>query len=144
MKRMKLAALTLSLVGILTAGNALAADTATVDVSATVLGTCNFATANPTMVFGDIDPTSGLTYSATANLIFTCTNGSAYTLSDVAAPSIAFDQAGLSYSVAAYALGGAGTGIAQTVPLIGSITPAQYASATAGSYTDTLTVNILP
>lgn len=144
MKKMKLAALALSLVGILAAGNAFAADTATVDVSATVLGSCSFNVANPVMAFGNIDPTSGATYPATADLNFTCTNGTAYTLDDVSGTNKPFAQAGLTFDVAGYTLNGSGTGAAQTVTLNGSIAPAQYASATAGSYTQTLTVNINP
>lgn len=144
MKSVKLVVLAISLVGIFMVGNAMAAGTATVDVTANVLGACNFNNVNPTMAFGNIDPSSGITYPATATLDFTCTNGTPWTLDDVSATNIAFDQAGLSYDVATYALSGSGTGASQTIDIDGSISPAQYASATAGVYTNTLTININP
>lgn len=148
MKRMKLAALALSLVGILTAGNALAVDTATITVSANVLGTCSFDTAAYTMAFGAIDPLMAADATQTAALAFTCTNGSNWALDDVSgARSMAGAGANtLAYSIDAYAanLTGTGTGLTQNVAVTARITQAQAGVALVDTYNDTVTINLNP
>ena len=143
---MKKVVLLLSLVGILAAGNALALDTASITVTANVLGTCTFDTTAYTMAFGPIDPVATADATATATLAFTCTNGSGWQLDDISgAQSMAGSGANtLAYSVDAYGTIGIGTGITQNVTLTGRVTPAQAQAAVVDSYTDTLTINLNP
>lgn len=143
MKKMKLAVL--GLVGVLAAGNALAANSATLTVSATVDEVCTFAVGPYTMPFGTIDPTDGGTDPGAATLTYTCTNGTTFTLDDVSGEhTFATGPGTLKYNIAAYTLTTVGTGAAQTLNLIGSISSIQKATAAAGSYSDTLTININP
>lgn len=145
MKKMKLAALALSLVGILAAGNATAADTATVDVSATILATCSFDTTSYTMAFGNIDPTDTGDKTASVNLALTCTNGTAWTLDDVSgAQTLTSGSGPLAYSIDAYTLSGTGTGATQNVLVTGRITEANYEVAAADVYADSRTINVNP
>ncbi len=147
MKNMKLAALALSLVGILSAGNALAVDSTQVDVSATVAGTCNFNATNYAMAFGTINSTDTGAKTATAAVQFTCTNNTVYSINDVSgANSMTHDTLAesLAYDVAAYTLTDTADGALTTVNLVGTITQTDYQAASAGLYEDALTLNILP
>lgn len=144
---MKKLAVLLSLAATLATGNALALDTATIDVSATVLGTCTFAAGPYAMAFGNIDPLTAANTDATATLSFTCTNGSNWALQNLTgAYTMAGSVAGntLDYAVLAHTTAGTGTGLAQTVALTGRVTPAQAQAAAADTYTGTLTIDLWP
>ena len=80
MKKILIAAAVIMMVSAL-GGIALAAGTTTVNVSANIVGTCQFSTT-PTLAFGALDQTSGAPATATGTLSFWCTKGAAYTLSD--------------------------------------------------------------
>ncbi|HEU0265143.1 MAG TPA: spore coat protein U domain-containing protein, partial [Geobacterales bacterium] len=69
MKRLLLPAL------VLAATTVFAADTNTLTVQATVLGTCKFSTGNSTLNFGNMDPSSGSATSASTTTQFWCTKG---------------------------------------------------------------------
>lgn len=145
MKTMKLAALAISLVGVLTAGNALAASAADLNVTATVDEVCNFSAASYDMAFGTIDPTDGAPNPGAATLTYTCTNGTTFTLTDLSGEhTFATGPGTLKYSIAAHATSTVGTGAAQTLNLVGSISSAQKATADAGLYEDTLVINLNP
>ena len=81
MKRISLALLLATLL----AGNAMAVDTATLDVTATVIETCRFDSNGGIINFGNIDalnPADILGQTASANPYFTCSAGTAYTITD--------------------------------------------------------------
>ncbi len=147
MKKMKLAALTLSLVGVLAAGNALALDTATINVSATVLGTCAFDTTSYNMAFGEIDPAGSGDKTASVNLAFTCSNGTTWTLDDEANAKTmagAFTGSNMAYSIDGYTLSGLGNGLTQNVTVTGRIADGVYQVAAADVYSDSFTIDINP
>ena len=145
MKRMKLVVLMVAMITVFATGNALSADTASIDVTAEVLGTCSFNTTSYTMDFGPIDPTSTGDIIATVNLDFTCTNGTDWDLDDVSGPQTMSDGTNnLAYSIDAYTLTGNGLGVSQIVDVTGRIADTDYGTAVASTYSDTLTINILP
>jgi len=154
MRSLKLTVLALSLIGIFGAGNTLAADTATINASATVLGTCTFDVATYDLAFGVIDQTTlgAADVTATANLEFTCSNGTVWTLDDetlsaVGAKSMsgAVTAGSLAYQIDDdYTFTGTGTGLTQTVTVAGTILNADAAGAAADVYTDSFTIDINP
>jgi hypothetical protein len=147
MKRFKLMALALVLFAA-TATPVLSAGTATVNVTATVLGSCSFDTTTYSMAFGAIDPlTDTGDRTATITLAFTCSNGTPFSLGDVSgAQTLAGAVAGgsLAYSVNNYLLTGTGTGVTQNLAITARIAETDYTLAAADNYTDTLTIDINP
>jgi spore coat protein U-like protein len=144
MKKMKWAVLSLALVGVLAGGNAMAAGSATVNVSAAILGTCSIG-GPYTMAFGVIDPIDTVDKTATADLAITCTNGTPWTLTGVPSTSQAMTGPGtLSYTVSSSAFSGTGTGSAQAVTLTGTIAQLIYKDATPGVYNHSFTVAVNP
>ena len=138
----------LALVTLAFGGNALAADTATVDISATVLGTCSFS-AGDTFAFGNLDPTSGASPSLTqSGVTFACTNGTNYTITDDGGLLGTYDLEDASANTIGYnfnyAGAGAGTGANQTLSITVDIPFANYQNAPAGAYADTVTLSINP
>ncbi len=139
------------------------ANTADLDVSATVEDSCTVA--NSTMNFGTLSVISGTNHDATASVSLTCTIGADYTMSlDDGSNAGAGTQRYLNYndgttdhqipydlysdttrSTAWAASGvnpaGTATGSAETVTVYGRI-PSTAANVIAGSYTDTVTVSI--
>jgi hypothetical protein len=147
MQKMKLAALALSLVGVLAAGNAMALDTATINVSATVLGTCSFDTNTYAMAFGEIDPAGSGDKTASVNLAFTCSNGTTWALDDENGAKTmagAFTATNMAYSIDGYTLSGLGNGSTQNVTVTGRIADTAYQVAAADVYTDSFTIDINP
>lgn len=146
MKRTLIAFLTL--VTMIVAGNAFAAGTATVDISATVLGTCSFS-AGDTFTFAALDPTSGASPSLTQNAVtFACTNGTGYTITDDGGllGTYDLDDSGgnlINYNFA-YAAAGIGTGANQNLSITVDIPFANYQNSPAGAYADTVTLTINP
>jgi spore coat protein U-like protein len=152
MKKVKLAVLALS-IGILTAGH-VAAATTDVPVTASVTGTCRF-NAPPTVAFGALDQSSVADETATGDLTFWCTTGTAYTLGDETNPGVA-DGAfsgtlvdglnSIDYSIAYNATSGVGSG--KTTPITSTLTAtilnADYVDKPAGNYSDTVTFTITP
>lgn len=144
MKKTKLAALALSLVGVLAAGNAVAADTATLTVQAQVLGTCNFDTAGATLDFLSIDPTLGAGATAQTTITYTCTNGTAYTFANPAGGAMtgATLSDNLPFALAYDVAGGTGTGSSETLTIDGTITAANLALVRADTYSGSVTLDI--
>src|SRR5262245_53517404 len=58
---------------------AIAGDTATLAISATVSGTCKFTTGSFNMAFGTLDPVVASNQSKTTALTYKCTKGQAAT-----------------------------------------------------------------
>lgn len=147
MKKMKLAVLAITMIGILGAGNAMAADTANIDVTANILGSCLFSAASYPMAFGDIDPlVQVLDAPAQANVTFTCANGTDWTIGDITGIyPFTVAPAPLNYEVTAIsAVAGTSLGVAQTVDVDGVIYQTDFVAATAGAYSDTLVITITP
>lgn len=144
--------------------NAIAADTASLTVNATVNGVCKFtAPASATLTLSNvalpatgIDPSSATSATGSTTLLYRCTKGQApgfsagqgnnwsgssnqvkhATLADVMAYSL---------SLSPSAPTGAGFAAAdQTLTITGSILQADFQAAAAGNYTDTVVISVTP
>jgi Spore Coat Protein U domain len=128
----------------------MAAGTHTLNVSATVSGTCSFDLPNSAMSFGAIDPAGTTPATATAAVDFHCSNGQAYTVTLAGTGSYSLSAGAATIPYTASVTGGASgtgtgmTGAAQTVTVDASIAVADYQNANAGAYTGTLTLNVAP
>ena len=145
----------------LSSAGAIAADTYSLAIGATVLSksNCKFSTAaGATLAFGAIDPSGSTNATASTSLTFSCA-GSAAT----AAYSISSDdglyasgpaQPRLRHTVTttqfmAYTLntplsGTTPKNTATTVTITGTITPANYQNALLGNYSDTIVLTLSP
>ena len=151
MKNIKLAALAITLVGIFGAGNALAADTADVDVNAVITASCNIIN-NTDITFAAIDPliAAGVINSATqpgatqGEVNVKCTAGTTVTFSAPATGTMTSGGGGtIDYSTVVPA-GAQTPGFAGTnYKINATIAQAEYQAAPAAAdYTDTFTVTI--
>jgi hypothetical protein len=150
----------IAVVSVLVCPSILLAAGTTIDVSAVILSKsqCKFSSNTNTMSFGNIDPTLGATYNVVVNIIFSC-KGSA----PIAAYSIADDNglhsvvAGekrmkhsalnvfMPYSVTLNPLNGTiPKNTDTTLTVTGTLTPADYGAAVAGTYNDTFNISIVP
>lgn len=136
--------------------SAIAGNSQSMAVSASITGTCKLQSSVP-MAFGAIDPSSTVAATAPASVTYKCTNGTAPT-SLVAVG--ANDSAGqkrlltgaatfMNYSIAFTAPTTAGNGFgtgstATSVSVTGTVAVADFANAAAGAYADTLTFTIAP
>jgi spore coat protein U-like protein len=130
-----------------------AADTQNMAVSASISAKCKFdTTVAPTMAFGSIDPSGGSNVTATANIVYNCTNGTSPTSLAPTAGGLnrTMTDGGsnnLSYTLAfdpVVAGSGFSAGKAKTIEVTGTITPAQFNDAVAASYNETVGLTILP
>ena len=130
------------------ASTSFAAGSTDLTVQATVLGTCSFNAAAYTMDFGSLDPAAAVNTNATATLDFTCANGTAYTIDNVAGlRSMAGATDNLPYTIAAYANIGTGNGLLQSVALTGTVLAADYditSGRAAEAYAEVITINVNP
>ena len=159
----KLTALVLATASALTCIPALAATTThTLTVTATVSGNCSFNTAGPTALniatgAGVIDPSAAGPATGSASVTFRCTTGvtSAIAANDgvnatgpgarrVSNGAGAFMPYSLLLTNAAQVGTGHGAGQDKTLTVDASITAANYQNATAGAYSDTVTLTITP
>lgn len=155
----KLLALALVSAGLAASSAAMAASTThTLAVSASVTGNCKFNSAGPTaLAFGAIDPSSTTDATATATVTFRCTTGTTSSMtsddglyeSGVGAPRM--KDAGTNYlpyslSLVGAAQVGSGHGAAgdKTLTVNGTVLVADFQNATAGAYSDTVTLTIAP
>ena len=138
-----------------------AADSYSLIVTATVQGICKFTQASgQTLTFtnnasGGIDPSVAANATANATIAYKCTSGTApSTFTGVGANDTGGNHVvkngtnSMIYTVTLTG-GGAGDGFGagstnKTVAVAGTILPAQFQSAAAGTYTDTLVVTIAP
>ena len=135
------------------ASGAMAADTTTVAVSATVTGTCKF-TAGGTLSF-TLDPSAGGNVNGTVTQpTFWCTKGATYTISD----NDGLNKSGTTHRMKhatlteyvpysfTYTTTGTGTGksAAITMNIASTVLEADYIDASAGNYADTVTMSITP
>ena len=138
-----------------------ASTTHTVAVSATVSGNCKFNTAGPTTLTvatggGVIDPSAAGPATGSVGVAFRCTSGttSAITNDDglnstgPGAPRVKLGASFMPYTLsltnAAQVGSGFGAGQDKTVTVNASIIAADYQNASAGAYSDTVTLTIAP
>ena len=128
----------------LVSSSAFAAGSATLTVSAAVQGTCSIT--GGTLNFGPLDsilaPAVGPI--AAAGVTVTCNNGTIFTVADDAAAnplSNGVDTIPFSLS---HVGGGTATGGVDAYAIDGDIAAGTYDGVTAGVYTSTVTLDILP
>ena len=152
---MKKILMTVIAVALVTMAGAAMADTTTVAVSATVVGTCKF-TAGGTIPFGNLDPSVGTDQTpAVTQPTFWCTKGANYTITDddglyeSGTNNNQMKHATLNeyspYSFT-YTAAGIGNGPANvlTMNIASTVKGVDYANVSAGSYADTVTLTIAP
>jgi len=133
-----------------------AADTATVDVTATVVGTCQFL-EDATLDFGTLDPSAGSDVTATTSLDFWCTKNATYTITDddglyetgpnqnrMRHASLTTEYIPYSFSYTPTSGTGQGKNSPITLTISGTVLGSDYIDASAGSYSDTVTLSITP
>lgn len=131
-------------------GSAMAVNTATVGVSANVVGSCTIAGGS--IPFGNLNAAG----AGTMNAVVTqpqvnCTNGLAYAVTDddgmnesgVNANRMASGGNFIPYSFT-YTAGGSGIGAAANMDIAASIAEADYLGKPAGNYSDTVTLTVTP
>jgi spore coat protein U-like protein len=137
-------------------GVAIAADTNTLTVQASVVGTCKFSSATSTLNFGNLDPSSGANVNGTTTTQFWCTKGIS---TDVIAANNGQNFAGgkrgmkdtSGADVIPYTLTltkdanpNNGPTAPRTLTIDGQVLGTDYTSKTASSYADSVTLNITP
>ena len=135
------------------AGIAVAADTATIGVSATVAGNCKVL--SPGSISYALDPaTGGIAAGTVTQPTFWCTKASAYTITD---PGGLYDSGGskrmkhaildeyIPYTFTFTATGtGAGRGTTLSMDIASTVAEANYINASAGNYADSVTLTFTP
>jgi hypothetical protein len=147
MKNLKLAALAITLVGIFGTGNALAADTATLDVTATVIETCRFDSDGGVIDFGNIDalnPVDILAEPADANPSFICSAGTDYTITDDSNTTPMDNGTDTITYALNYINTGTATGLPEELVVTADLLGVDYAGVSAGAYSATVTFTINP
>ncbi len=134
-------------------GQGVAADTATVNVSATVVGTCKFLTGGS--ISFTLDPSVGGNVSGTVTQpTFWCTKGASYTITDDDGlyelgtthrmkHATLLEYIPYSFTYSATGTGG-GPGSPITMDIASTVLGTDYINASAGNYSDTVTLTIAP
>lgn len=128
----------------LVSSSAFAASTATLSVTATVVPSCTIT--DGTLAFGVLDAFAApdITGVAAAGVTVTCTAGTAYNVAnDAAANSLTNGTSTIPFTLN-HAASGVATGGADPFAITGDILGADYALATAGAYTSTVTLTFTP
>ena len=152
MKKILLVAVVMAIVAM--AGVVMAADTNTLTVNATVVGTCKFNAATSTLNLS-LDPSSAVDATASTTVTYWCTNGTtaAGVASNDGIHSVAVGQKRLSdgtnfipYSIALTGGTQAGGGPAspKTLTINGTVLNAAFINAVAGTYADTVMLSLNP
>jgi spore coat protein U-like protein len=138
-------------------GAALAADSNTLTVSASVTGTCKFASPTSALDFGALDPSVGGDVNKSSTTQFWCTKG--VTTDTILAGNgqnwdgakrrmkdpASGDLIAYTLSLTKDANANAGPGALRTLTISGGILGTDYTGKTAGTgYTDTVTLTITP
>jgi hypothetical protein len=156
MKKMKLAALALALVGIFSAGNVLAAsDTNTLTIDANVVGTCKFIDSTSSLDLSDLPfDANGISTgtSGDVDVDFWCTKGTGYTISDSSANSNTLKGLTTTTESIAYTRtlsgdttgGGLGATTTLTVNVDVAIAAGAYDTVSAQAYQDVVTLSFTP
>ena len=132
---------------------AFAAGSTTLAVTASVAATCKFSATSTPLTFAAIDPSSLSNVTASANVLYKCTKGTA-SGGVTATGGLTRNMVGpLPADLLAYTLAlsgdtqaglGFGAGQDRTMLVVGTITPTQFQNATVGAYTENVTLNITP
>lgn len=142
-----------TLAALLMAGNAMAADSHTITVNATVTGTCKFNAASSTLNM-TLDPTATSTVTQTAAVLYRCTKGTAPSFA-LASGSTGSSAGGnlvngaesIPYTFSS-ASGGSGSGMGsgndKTLSVSVSVNQANAANVTPAVYTDSITITLTP
>ena len=140
MKKILVLAAALALVS----STAFAAGTATLNVTANVLGTCTITGGN--LAFGALDPTTALAVGpiAATGVAVNCTSGNAFTVTDNAASQPLANGANFIPFTLTHAGGGTGTGALVAYGITGDIAAGVYSFSPAGAYTSSVTLTINP
>ena len=147
-----------ALQGLISTPQGLAGDDATVNVTATVVGTCLFEPISPTTTlnFGNLDPSVGSDVTANTSLEFWCTKNATYTVTDDDGlhetvsnqnrmkHATFLEYIPYSFSYTPTSGTGAGKGTSITLNISGTVRGSNYINASAGSYSDTVTMTISP
>ncbi|MRR06363.1 MAG: hypothetical protein EG828_05375 [Deltaproteobacteria bacterium] len=153
----KLLAITAAAAVVAMAGTAMAADTNTLTVQASVTGTCKFSTATSTLNFGSLDPSVGTNVNGSTSTQFWCTKG----VTESIAAGNGDNWSGTKRQMLDTAAGGtdlipytltltpdgnsnAGPGAPRTLGIAGQILGTDYTGKTASSYSDTVALTITP
>lgn len=134
---------------------AVAADSATVAVTATVVGTCKFVNKSGSISFGNLDPSVGGDVNGIVSQpTFWCTKNVSYTIND----DDGLWESGTTHRMKhetqaeyipytfSYTASGTGSGPVSTITMdiAGTVYSAGYLTAAAGNYSDTVTLTIAP
>ena len=128
----------------LVSSTAFAAGTATLNVTANVVGTCTITGGN--LVFGALDPTTALAVGpiAATGVAVNCTNSTPFTVTDNAA-AMPLDNAGSQIPFTlTHANGGTGTGALVAYGITGNIAAGVYSTSPSGAYASSVTLTIIP
>lgn len=145
----KLLAIAAAVAVVAMAGTAMAA-TGNLAVSANVTATCTITGGS--LGFSALDPTTAPAVGpiSSTGVSVTCTNGTAYTLTNNNGLHVSGSTLRLAngtdfipYTLSVPA-GGTGNGASQSVTIQGNIAAGTYATASAGSYTDTVQITVAP
>ena len=129
----------------LVSSSAFAAGNATLTVTAAVQGTCTIT--GGTLNFGPLDstaPTAAVGPVAAAGVTVTCNNGTIFTVTDDAATNPLSNGVDTIPFTLTHANGGTATGGVDAYAIDGDIAAGAYSGVTAGVYTSTVTLDILP
>jgi spore coat protein U-like protein len=129
----------------LVSSSAFAAGSATLTVSAAVQGTCSIT--GGTLNFGALDstaPTPAVGPIAASGVEVTCNNGTIYTVTDNAAANPLSNGTDTIPFTLTHAGGGTATVGPDAYAIDGDIAAGDYDGVTAGVYTSTVTLSILP
>ncbi len=134
-------------------GNAMAADSHTIIVNATVSATCKFNAASSTMNL-TLDPTASSTVTQTASVLYRCTKGTAPAFalasgstSSATGGNLINGAESIPYTFSS-ASGGSGTGMStgndKALSVSVSVNQANAANVTPAVYTDSITITLTP
>lgn len=129
---------------VLASSTAFAAGSATLNVTASVQGTCTITGGN--LSFGSLNPLLPVAVGpvAATGVAVNCNNGTVFTVIDDAASKPLANGANFIPFSLTHANGGTGTGVAVAYGITGDIAAGVYAASPAGIYTSTVTLTINP
>ncbi len=152
MKKLAVVMVAMMIVGM--AATAMAADTNTLTVSATVQGACKFVSTTSTLAFGALDPSVGTNVNGTGTTQFWCTkgvtesitadNGLNFAASRQMKDPVSTDVIPYSLTLTPDGNPNSGPTSPRTLTIAGTVLGTDYITKTAGSYSDTVMLTITP
>ncbi|MHC1697416.1 MAG: spore coat protein U domain-containing protein [Geobacteraceae bacterium] len=137
------------------AGTAIAQDTNTLTVSASVTGSCAFSDATSTLAFGALDPAVGTDVSVSSSTTFWCTKGTGavsfvddggqnFLTKRQMKDTVSGDLLPYDLSLTPDSLANNGPGSERTLTISGTVLGNDYKNVTVGSYSDNVVITINP